>query len=118
MSSKFTATRRTRARPPVCKAPLRGGVTVKPAAHPAVLIAAAEWINVSGVPIGSISGQINLFETVPDSYWAGSIAQGSQLLTVTLSKAPTDTACDITLEMTAPGIADSERFWSSCHQKE
>lgn len=110
MSSKFTQTRHTRAKPPVCRAPLRGGLTVKPAAHPAVLIAWAEWINVSGVPIGSISGSIDLFEITPDSFWAGSIAQGSQRLAVTLTKAPEDFACDIELTMTAPGITDVEEF--------
>lgn len=110
MSSKFTQTRRTRAKPPVCRAPLRGGVTVKPAAHPAVLIAAAEWINTTGVPIGSISGSIDLYEISPDAVWQGFIAQGSQRLTVTVTKAPEDFACDILLAMTAPGISDIEEF--------
>lgn len=110
MSSKFTQTRRTRARPPVCRAPLRGGVTVKPPAHPAVVIALAEWINTTGIPIGSIAGSIDLFETLPDEHWSGYIAQGSQRLTVEIDKAAQDTHCDISVTMTAPGITDSETF--------
>lgn len=110
MSSRFTQTRRTRARPPVCRAPLRAGLAVKPPAHPAVLIAKASWINTTGIPIGSITGLLDLFETSPDASWEGFIAQASQRLTVTVEKLPHDTFCDITLSMTAPGISDVEQF--------
>jgi hypothetical protein len=112
MSSKFTATRRTRARPPVCRAPLRGGVPVTPPANPTVLIAFAEWINTSGVPYPSISGVIDLHEELPHELWAGSIYQNNQELEITVSKTPGATTCDIELVMAAPAYADHEYFWN------
>lgn len=110
MSSRFTATRHTRKRPPVCHSALLDPVKLLTPAHPSVLIATAHWVDSPGTPPVNIGGAISCFETVAGAEWTGIIYYGYQTLAVTVTKTPNATKCKVNITVTANDIPESFEY--------
>lgn len=110
MPSKFTATRRTRKRPPICHTALLDPKKLATPAHPAVITCYATWIDTPGVPPVNVHGLVTMIELLPGTKWHGTIYYETSILDVTIAKSPGAAVCTVELQARANGIPEVEEW--------
>lgn len=110
MSSRFTATRHTRKRPPVCHSSLREPVKLKTPGHPALMVATGGWVDIIHIPVASLSGTFTLNEYVEGAEWSGIIHSTYQSLEIEVLKTPGDTVCEVTISIELFGVKELDSW--------